>query len=249
MRDLWYTARFLVGVSPERLAADYERRKQKKSGTALILLARFPRPGHAKTRLAASLGEEQATRLYRLCADHAFNESGRLSSHIERYIFYADEVDRKLMQRWAGRGFRYVAQREGDLGQRLEHACCTVLSHGAQKAIAVATDVPDLSATIIDEAIAALDACDVVMGPSHDGGYYLIGMRKLHHQLLSGIPWSTDTVLQRTLSIAESSGFKTYLLPSLIDIDTEEDIRRWYQETSPNGRNRPIRDFIECLGQ
>jgi rSAM/selenodomain-associated transferase 1 len=195
-----------------------------------------------KTRLATATGNRFAADFYRICAEHSLKESRKIPNGIRKYVFCADKSDLPQVRRWLGRGLLYASQSEGDLGQRLEHAFDTVFGHGAGKAITVATDVPELSAEILDEAVSALDNHDIVLGPSHDGGYYLLGMKAIHYEFFKDIPWSTEHVSRKTLNVAEELGFTVHKLPSLMDIDTEEDLRSWLS-TARSEKECPIREM------
>ena len=218
----------------------------KVSGVALIIFVRFPRSGVVKTRLAVTIGRQAATEFYRLCAEHILRESGRLSGKVDRLVFYSDGTDRNEMQGWVGLQFQLNAQTGGDLGKRMEHAFHSVFRRGVRKAIILGTDVPDLSAGIIDDTISALDSCDIVIGPCQDGGYYLLGMKELHKELFTDVPWSTDKVLKRTLDTVKALGLTLHQLPTLADIDTEEDLRRWF-EANTTDKGHPVRAFVRSL--
>jgi rSAM/selenodomain-associated transferase 2/rSAM/selenodomain-associated transferase 1 len=244
-RDVWYIIQYLRGVPPEELAAKYDEWRWHPE-MALIIFARFPSPGKVKTRLAGDIGDGPAAEFYKLCAEHVFQESDRLSGRVQRYLFYSNPEDSKEMQHWGGPRFNYVAQAGSDLGRRLEHAFGRVFEHGAQKAIVLATDVPGISADIVDEAFRALDSSDVVLGPCPDGGYYLLGMKRLHKELFTDIPWSTDQVLDRTSGAVSKLGLTVRLLPALADIDNGEDLRNWYEEVSTPAHH-PLHDLVRSL--
>ena len=95
------------------------------------------------------------------------------------------------------------------------------------KVLIVGSDCPLLSAEIIDEAFLKLDKSDIVLGPAEDGGYYLLGMKKMNTELFEGVSWSTEKVLNETLDKAAGLGLSVAFTPSLFDIDTEEDWTRW----------------------
>jgi rSAM/selenodomain-associated transferase 1 len=216
------------------------------SGVALIIFARFPRRGEVKTRLAETIGSEAAAVFYRLCAEHVFGEIEDLSREVRRFLFYSDRSDENEMQEWAGPQFQLEAQVGTDLGERMENAFRSVFGRGARKAIIIGTDVPDLSAAIIDDAIGALDLCDVVIGPCQDGGYYLLGMKELHTGLFTDIPWSTDEVLEKTLGKVSALHLGIGQLPILADIDTEDDLRHWFEAGSTDDGS-PIRASVRSL--
>ncbi len=203
--------------------------------TSLLLFGRLPRPGRVKTRLADQVGDEQAAIFYRLCAEHLIQQCQALPDGWERFFCYADAEDGAEVQRWVGPQFCTLAQVGEDLGQRLAHALAFVFRRGAEKAVVMATDVPDLSAQIMVEAMHCLDQHDVVLGPCSDGGYYLLGAKRLHRELFAGIPWSTDQVLDATLSIIRNLGLSVAILPVLGDIDTAEDLREWQSGAAGSG--------------
>ena len=213
---------------------------------ALLVFLRFPRPGKVKTRLAQSLGEKRAAQFYRICADAILSEISRLPEKVERYIFCADKTDEPEVRRWAGTGFHFAVQEGDGLGQRLENAFSSVFENGVQKAVIVASDVPDLSADILNEAVQALDEHDIVIGPCYDGGYYLLGMKRLHNELFNGISWSTEQVYRQTLAATGKSGLTVHQLQALIDIDTEADLHKW---SEMDKRQQPAFDeFLKAIG-
>jgi len=245
VRNIYYTSLYLLGVSPEKLATKYESEKKDLSSVYLIIFVRFPHPGKVKTRLAISIGNDNAARLYRLCTENVFKETEKLSDNVKRYIFYADKDDEDNVMKWAGPVFQFRPQVEGDLGTRIEAAFNYVFRQGARKAVIVASDVPDLSAEIIENAISALTDDDIVIGPTNDGGYYLLGMNRRHSELLRGITWSTAEVYDETLSIIEYLGLKVHCLRALDDIDKEDDLHRWLGASSREGN--PVRRAIQNI--
>ncbi|MGA2368511.1 MAG: TIGR04282 family arsenosugar biosynthesis glycosyltransferase [Dehalococcoidia bacterium] len=223
---------------------DYQTAVEKVTNSVLIML-RYPVAGKAKTRLAAAMGPEKAAEFYRICARQVLREMGNLPAQVSRYVFFTDSTDQQDVEEWAGPGFNFKAQAGKDLGERLINAFTEVFSEGVGKAVIIASDVPDISADIINQALEVLDCCDIVLGPSHDGGYYLLGMSKLHRELFQGIPWSSPEVMERTLARADETGLTACLLPTLIDIDNFEDFKMWLSLCS--NRNKAMADFISCL--
>jgi rSAM/selenodomain-associated transferase 1 len=201
---------------------------------ALVVLARLPRPGRVKSRLAATLGEEAAMEVYRLCAEQLFGASERLPRQVARYLFYADPEDRAQVQQWAGRGFYYALR--------------TVFAEGARKAVIVGSDVPDLSAAVIEEAFALLDRYPLVIGPDEGGGYYLLGMKMLYADLFERrVAWGTERVLAQTLRIMQLLELTPAFLPRLIDVDTAGDLRRWLARQE--GRQDELARDLRRLGR
>jgi rSAM/selenodomain-associated transferase 1 len=212
---------------------------------AVIIFIRAPLQGKVKTRLAKTLGDEKAAGFYRLCIEGIISESSQLSREVEKYVFFAEPFYGYKTDHLAGLGFKIEVQEGESLGQRLCGAFNRVFESGVQKAIIVASDVPDLTTDIIKKAFSSLDKSDVVIGPCYDGGYYLIGMKQLHKELFSDISWGTERVFQQTLVVIKENGLIVEQLPILIDVDTEEDLQRWIER---NGYRKPeFLDFIRVM--
>jgi uncharacterized protein len=194
---------------------------------AVGVMARFPVEGRTKTRLAADLGQSKALDIYGKCAGAVFHEVGALRDNVAKYVFFTGLASAAKAAAWTGPGFTVKPQVGRDLGQRLQNAFDFLFSAGADKAILLASDTPDISSLIITKALDALKSRDVVLGPSHDGGYYLIGMRTLHHELFIGIRWGSSEVLAHTVDRINSLGLTLHLLPELIDIDNAADYELW----------------------
>lgn len=188
-----------------------------------------------KTRLAAELGDHAALEIYRELGARVIDAARRASGCRVTVAFtpsHAGEATRL----WLRDGVDYEPQAEGDLGARLAAAIDARLGAGAERVVVIGTDCPEANERVIDTAFAALDDADVVIGPAVDGGYYLIGMRRLHVELFVGIPWSSEKTLQRSLEAARSSGLRVSLLPELADVDTAAD---WHWWLTRGGGDRP----------
>ncbi len=194
---------------------------------AIIVFARLPEPGKVKTRLARATGDLLAAGVYRACAEHAFSQTLQLPATVRKFVFFADPADEQEIKRWVPAGFSCLPQSGADVGQRMANAAQSVLSTGASACVIVGTDAPDLSPAILQDAIAALDRVDVVLGPALDGGYYLIGMNRPRPELFTGISWGTSSVFASTLDAVKQANLTVGLLPALLDIDTGEDLDRW----------------------
>ena len=185
----------------------------------LILFAKYPVPGRAKTRLAPTLGEEGAAGLYRRLAKRCCSKMMASGYPVEVQYDLASEGE---FRAWLGDGPTYVQQADGDLSARLLAAT----RDGPH--IYFGADTPDLTVDIVtDAAMLLIHSHDVVIGPAEDGGYYLIGMKYQVPQLLRDMPWSTDRVLPVTLERLDALGIEPFLLPTLADCDRPEDLARW----------------------
>lgn len=129
------------------------------------------------------------------------------------------------MRRWLGLQARYSQQVPGDLGRRMEAAFRRAFQEGCQRVVLFGTDVPGLSASVLDQGVDRLEDADIVLGPSTDGGYWLIGLKR-PRDLFRGILWGSGDVLARTLARVEELGLSKALLDPLTDVDTMEDVKR-----------------------
>jgi rSAM/selenodomain-associated transferase 1 len=196
----------------------------------LILFTRFPEPGRTKTRLIPALGAGGAARLHKVITEKIANEAIDLqqTSAIPTTIYFSGSTKEK-MAHWLGSSFTYIEQAEGDIGARMAQAFSDTFASGTTSAILVGSDIPDISSDLLRQAFSALQTTEVIIGPSQDGGYYLIGFRagvarQLIPLLFLDIPWSTDVVFPTTIHRIKQSGCTYTLLPTLKDIDLPEDI-------------------------
>ncbi len=189
----------------------------------LLIFIRNPALGQVKTRLARTTGDVEALRIYRLLLDKT--RAAALEAVAERWLWYSDFADQ--YDQWPTSEFHKMVQPPGDLGERMERAFQTAFDAGAGRVVIIGSDCPGLTGTILEEAFAALDTTDFVIGPVPDGGYYLLGMRTLATGLFRDVAWSTDTVRATTLDRIAAAGKSCVLLPLLTDVDTEDDWLGW----------------------
>jgi rSAM/selenodomain-associated transferase 1 len=178
-------------------------------------MLKAPQAGSVKTRLASDLGPEKACAVYRSLVEHQW----RLLSGLSCEIHYAPADSLVQMQGWLGAEPRYVAQGEGDLGDRLESAMMTAFQRGAHQVVLIGGDCPDVTGSLIEEAGRLLQSHDVVIGPAADGGYYLLGMNAPEKGLFKCIDWSTERVFSQTMTCVIELGLSCAHLPVLSDVD------------------------------
>jgi rSAM/selenodomain-associated transferase 1 len=197
----------------------------------LVVVAKAPQPAKVKTRLSPELSPDEASSLYRCFIRDRISEISRLKD-IDLAISYTPADSKDFFIRFLSNGFRLFPQRGKDLGQRLHNIFVDKLQQGYKAVTIVDSDTPDLPFTIIQQSFQLLgsDGVDAVFGPCHDGGYYLVGMQQPHPELFQNIAWSTATVLQDTLGIAEKSGIRSKLLTHWNDLDTFEDLLEYYHK-------------------
>jgi len=191
----------------------------------LLVFLKYPTPGKVKTRLAASMGAEAASAAYRTCAEQTLE---RLRTWHTQSVVFVDPPDALSSVRdWLGPTWRLSPQQGATLGERLAHATRAAFANGATRVVVIGTDSPWLTPEEIEQAFAALEHADVVLGPSEDGGYYLIGLSQPQPALFEGIAWSTASVYQHTLERANALGLRVYTARLGYDVDRLEDLQRF----------------------
>ncbi|ADJ25713.1 Protein of unknown function DUF2064 [Dehalogenimonas lykanthroporepellens BL-DC-9] len=227
LKNAWLTLRYMLGTPAGKLAAVYEKGNNRAGQACVLMMCRLPIPGRVKTRLAAGLGADQATAIYSRCVETLFAAVDELQLHIEKRIYAASAADAPGLRRWSGHRYAVVIQPEGDLGARLEKGFADAFKAGFKKVIITASDVPAIDTAILEQALNGLNDSDIVIGPSPDGGYYLIGLRRDAPKLFKDIPWSSGEVLAATSARAKELGMSIHRLTELADIDTVDDWREF----------------------
>lgn len=189
---------------------------------ALLVFVKYPEPGRVKTRLAAAVGPEQAAVIYRRLAEAVF---AKLPRDVDvRVLFDPPDCEAEFTS-WLG-AWTFERQADGDLGVRLATAFAEAFARGYHQVAAIGTDCIELDAETFRETWAALEAHELVLGPSEDGGYYLIALSHPAVALFAGVAWSTERVFAETLERATAAQLRVHLLPDAHDVDTEDDWRR-----------------------
>ena len=186
----------------------------------LILFVKNPILGEVKTRLAETVGDEEALIVYVKLLKHTREVA--LKCAAERTVFYSKHVVQS--DQWSGEHFEKAVQRGADLGERMNRAFHEQFDKGASKMILIGSDCYELEPGHIHAAFKALDKSDFVVGPAEDGGYYLIGMKQPAPFVFEDISWSTSEVFDETRRAVLSRGFTLDVLETLPDIDTHEDL-------------------------
>ncbi len=191
----------------------------------LVVLTRYPVPGHVKTRLVPALGAERAADLHRELAERtlAVAREARAVRGCAIEVHY-DGGDRASFAAWLGNDLDYEPQAGDDLGARLRLASEAVLLRRRGPVVLIGTDCPALATAHLASTFAGLAGHDHVVGPARDGGYYLLGLRRPSPELFVDVPWGTDRVLARTLEAIRAAGRTVLILEPLADIDRPEDL-------------------------
>lgn len=189
----------------------------------LIIFAKAPEPGAVKTRLTPFLSKNQAVELQKAFLEDLLQTTD--IKNIERVIACSPTTLHPFFQDCKTKHSLGLTLQEGkDLGERMKNSLQWGLNQGFKKVIIIGCDSPTLPAKFIKEAFGALSRHEVVLGPSLDGGYYLIGAVSLHPPLFSDIAWGTDRVLTQTLEKLHSAKIPCHLLPFWYDIDRPQDL-------------------------
>ena len=187
---------------------------------ALIIFVKNPVPGTVKTRIARTVGDERAAAVYRHLLRHTQEIVGQLTGY--RVVYYGDFINPD--DGWNGYDKRL--QHGADLGERMLTAFQEQFERGTSRVIIIGSDCLAITAHHIEQAFAALNKADVVIGPATDGGYYLLGMKQLHPFLFQEMPWSQPELRQLTEGAILQNGLTVERLEELTDIDEWEDYER-----------------------
>lgn len=187
---------------------------------ALIIFLKYPELGRSKTRLAKDVGNENALKVYIELLEHTQLISKQLNT--DKYLFY-DKVSPNKMP-WGDDIYLTAYQIESDLGGRMQNAFEQLFDKGYERIVIIGSDCYELTQGIIEQAFELLNTSEAVIGPAKDGGYYLLGLRKMIPQLFSDVAWSTDEVFSATVKTLGKLNFSFSTTPILSDIDTIEDL-------------------------
>lgn len=186
---------------------------------ALIIFVRNPVLGKVKTRLAATVGNEKALAIYGQLLQHTHNITQPLPC--KKFVFYADYINENDL--WKKEYYEKELQSGDELGSRMHNAFSEIFMKGFKNICIIGSDCIELNETIISKAFNDLQNHDTIIGPSLDGGYYLLGMNKRVKGIFENKNWSTNEVLNATLKNIEYEKCSCKLLPELSDVDTADD--------------------------
>ena len=208
---------------------------------ALAVMARAPSDAHGKTRLLTSLGVVDGTDLRRALLLDTLDVVQQVVG-VEPVVVFAPETGGAEIAGLVGGDFHLLAQRGGDLGERLRSAFADLFAMNYSAVAIIGSDLPTLPAEHVERGLDVLrrEVDPLVLGPALDGGYYLIGLRANHPEIFHKIAWSTADVLAATLSAAEAHRLSVTLIPSWYDVDSMDDLLR-VLELPTDGARTPRR--------
>lgn len=206
--------------------------------SSILIFLKAPRLGTVKTRLADAVGEKAAQSIYRELVE---GQMARLSEEYSICVQYAPRDAAAEMSAWLGANACYQAQCAGDLGSRLSSAIQAHFQAGATRLMCIGGDCPGLTVQHIAAADSALDqGADMVLGPTEDGGFYLLGLSAPHVSLFSSVRWSTETTRRDVLDNASALHLSVAQLETLYDVDDWTGYQRAVEEGSLRARRSDL---------
>jgi len=196
------------------------KNKQMNNKKLLLIFVKNPILGKVKTRLAASVGDEKALKIYRSLLE--YTAAITVGSSCDKMVFYSDFIEQEDM--FSNKFFAKTVQVQGDLGQKMFAAFEHAFRLGYQKVVIIGSDCYELSTEILNDAFEGLEQADFVIGPAKDGGYYLLGMCQLEFAIFKNKKWSQSRVYHDTVVDLEALNYRYGVLPILNDIDVVEDL-------------------------
>lgn len=200
----------------------------------LLVFGKAPVSGRVKTRLSPPLPPDEAASLYEACLRDVVALCARERARVELWYDPPDAGD------YFGLEFPHLtmaAQGAGQLGEKLQDAFERSFADGAQRVLIIGSDIPTLPEAVLNAALDGVRDAEMVIGPTTDGGYYLIGFRHdawpRARALFHDVAWSTDTVFRSTVDKAAQSGLELRVLPGWYDIDTIVELRQALLDAEP----------------
>jgi uncharacterized protein len=218
-----------------------------KVQSAIAIMAKAPQPGQVKTRLCPPLSHREAAHLYQCFLRDKIAQVNAVP-RAAPVVSYSPDESESVFKDLTPPHFLLVPQRGDDLGARLLFTFDQLFRQGYTQVLVIDSDTPTLPTAYLEQALRliAADENDVVLGPTEDGGYYLIGLRQSHRELFERMPWSTSQVFLETRRRSEQSGLTVASTESWYDVDTPEDLARLMESLDyiQNGLARQTKQFL-----
>ncbi len=189
----------------------------------LMVFVRNAELGKVKTRIAKTIGDRKALKIYKELLRHTFETIEPLTC--TKAVFFSNNTPDYIND--LNCSHLKFLQNGDDLGEKMKNAFQQGFGNNFQSIIIIGSDNYELTPQIIQKAFDSLKDSDIVIGPAFDGGYYLLGMNKLTSELFENINWSTDSVFNKTIRVIESLGFNYKVLEPLNDVDNIEDVKKY----------------------
>ena len=201
----------------------------KNQETCILLFVKYPEKGKVKLRLSVDINEDIVQELYRCFVQDTLTLVKKIDAQL--FICFFPIEAQKKFQKWLGSTLLFLPQNGVDLGERMKNCFADVFTKGFQRAILIGSDSPDLLKKYIKQAFTILQTRDVVLGPTIDGGYYLIGFNTnaFTPNVFEDISWGNQTVFQETIMKIKQAHCSLGLLPIWSDVDTIADLKHLIQ--------------------
>jgi rSAM/selenodomain-associated transferase 1 len=216
-----------------------------KNYEVLLLFIKYPTIGEFKKRLLRDLDMDFVTVLYKHFVSDLLSTIEKLDIEL-RICFYPPDSERKIIS-WLGKRYCYIPQKGDNLGERMKNSFNRAFKEGYSRVVLIGSDIPDLPIDFIKKSFNSLQLNDIVIGPSNDGGYYLIGFNKesFNPLIFQDIKWSTENVFKDTIQILKKSKSTIHVLQEWYDIDTIDDLHELYHRNQyTNFRNSKTMFFL-----
>lgn len=198
----------------------------KNRKRAIILFTRIPIAGKTKTRMMPFLTPEECAGLHECFIRDAYEACKKAEADI--VVCYLPEGELQNLKKLFPEESIYLKQEGTDLGNKMKRAIAQTMEMGYEKVVLIGTDIPQITTKILNQALDDLDDSDIVINPTKDGGYYLIGMKEAHDEVWNVQRYGTNTVIEDTLAQMEKARLKVKIGSMCMDLDTEEDLRKLY---------------------
>jgi hypothetical protein len=203
----------------------------KNQDTCILVFVKYPEKGKVKLRLSRDLDEDVVLRLYRCFVQDTLSTIKKID--VPFFICFHPPDSQSKIQNWLGYTLLFLPQKGNNLGERMKNSFTDVFAKGFEKVILIGSDSPDLPIDYIKQAFTLLQTKDVVLGPTIDGGYYLIGFRTTTFtpNVFEEIHWSSRLVFQETSMKIQQAHRSVGLLPVWSDVDTFADLKNLVSRT------------------
>jgi rSAM/selenodomain-associated transferase 1 len=215
----------------------------------ILFYVKFPEEGKIKTRLARDIGDAHAVKLYRCFILDMLDSFAHIPQQV--CICYAPEESEHRFKEWLGETYLYMPQYGHDLGERMCRSFQEAFEQGFQHVCIIGSDLPDLPCQYVAEAFERLHSFDSVIGPSHDGGYYLLGFQRetFFPEIFQDISWSQSSVYAETVKKFEQREATFFTLSTWNDIDKLRELQQWYtQNRIENTRASRTIGYLQQMG-
>ncbi len=195
---------------------------------ALILFTRVPIPGQTKTRLMPFLDGEECAKIHTCFVQDIYKKAKEVDADI--FVFYTPRDEKKQLEQLLDSEAVFLPQHGDDLGERMKNAIGIALRMGYEKVVLIGTDIPQIHPETLRNAFDSLEEKDIVIHPTFDGGYYLIGMKKEYHSIWKIERYGTNTVIYDTLQHMKNEKLSTAVGQMYYDVDDKDDLLHLYDD-------------------